>query len=205
MRSIEERNELIEKHLDLAKNLAGRRFRTVHQTVQFGELLSAAYFGLIDAAKKFDAGKVNPEAGNPFEAYAKCRILGEMNDYLRSCNWGTRNNPQHLVSLEQDAYSSSSGTGRFDESSKLSDTCSSDDRPAIDVLNGEELFAKIIRSLSKRDRKVFQLYYLHGLTMKEVAGCLNLSESRVSQIISKDTDRLRLVWDGRSHYLWSEI
>jgi len=204
MRSIEERNAIIEEHLALAKNLASQRFKTVHPTVQLGELLSAAYYGLLDAADRFDESKVNPKAKRPFEAYARSRIHGEMNDYLRSCNWGTRSDPQYLVSLDRRAYSSAHSNERFDEASSLGDMCASEDRPVADKLNSEELFNKIIRSLPKREKRVFQLRYLYGLTMKEIAQCVDLSESRVSQILSQSTEHLHSVWGDRSQFLWEE-
>ena len=120
MRSIEERNGIIEQHLKLAKRLTDKRYKTVHRSVVYGDLLSAAYSGLLDAAEKFNDTKVNPQAKNPFEAYAAQRIIGEMNDYLRSCNWGTRGRPQHLMSLDREAYSANSSHSYRD-----SEDCSS--------------------------------------------------------------------------------
>ena len=209
MRSIEERNIIVEQHIQLATRLAERRYKSVHRSVVFGDLLSAAYSGLIDAATKFNQDLVNPQAKRPFEAYAAQRIAGEMNDYLRSCNWGTRGNPQRLMSLEREAYPNVGGNvhnwGEGGHSPKVSDTCMSNERTVVDHLNGEELFDKVIRCLPHRDKWVFRLRFLAGLTMKEVADVVEISESRVSQILSQDTEYLRFIWTGKIDELWGEI
>src|SRR5574343_410081 len=100
MRNIAQRNDLVEKHMFLATKMAQTRHRSVNCSVQLDDLISAAYIGLIDAAEKYDIGKANEKALCPFIAYARTRIAGEMNDYLRSCNCGGRNNPQRMLSLD---------------------------------------------------------------------------------------------------------
>ena len=42
-----------------------------------------------------------------------------------------------------------------------------------------------IKSLNERDRKIINLYYFKELKLKDIAELINLSESRVSQILSK--------------------
>jgi RNA polymerase sigma factor for flagellar operon FliA len=207
MRSIEERNGLVVEHLKLAKRLTDQRYKTVHRSVLYGDLLSAAYAGLLDAAERYNEVKANPQSKKPFEAYASRRIIGEMNDYLRSCNWGTRNHPQYLLSLEREAYQNNGQgqSGDVEHVARISDLCVADERSVVDELNGEELFNKVIRSLPKREKKVFRLRYLYGLTMKEVADLVGISESRVSQILSQNTEYLRGLWSERADELWEEV
>ncbi len=201
MRSIEERNALVEEHLDLAEHLARLRHRSVHRTVQLGELLSAAYEGLLDAANKFDTNKVNAKAKYPFRCYARTRITGEMNDYLRSCNWGTRGK-------HRKAHSIDTVPGYYDDGGQvvtLREVLPARERPAIDELNGRELFNKLIRSLPKREKMVFKLRFLNSLTMKEVAKVVGISESRVSQILSQNKLFLKDVWGSKLYELWDEV
>ncbi len=201
MRSIEERNALVEEHLGLAETLAGRRHRNVHRTVQLGELLSAAYEGLLDAANKFDANKVNARAKHPFRCYATTRIIGEMNDYLRSCSWGTRGNHRKAHSIDTvPSYYKDGG-----QVVTLREVLPARERSPIDQLNGRELFDKLIRSLPRREKMVFKLRFLNSLTMKQVAEVVGISESRVSQILSQNTMFLRDVWEGKLHELWNEV
>lgn len=201
LRSVTDRNILIEKHLDLAKNLAKKRYQKVNNTVQCEELESAAYEGLIDAATKFDPNRIHPLAKKPFEAYASRRIIGQMTDYLRVCNWGTRSHPQHVVSLENKAYANTNQNVIM----TLSETLTSKETNAVDSLNGPELFEKLIKGLSERDREVFRMRYIENLNMYDIGQLLDLSESRVSQILSTNKRYLINVWNQRLSELWDEV
>lgn len=76
--TIEERNELVINYIPLANKIANQKNKLTPKCVSLEELKSAAYFGLLDAANKF-----NPEANCSFATYAKFRIIGEIKDYLR--------------------------------------------------------------------------------------------------------------------------
>lgn len=201
MRDIAERNQLVEQHLSLAENLAKIRHRTVNPCVQYDELLSAAYAGLIDAAGRYNEAKVNELAKFPFVAYARSRIVGEMNDYLRSCNWGSRQNPQKVRSLDRVIYRSDQGQGR---PVYIGDLLYDADDDVVDTVNSDELFEKIIKGLPKMVKSVFRLRYLYNLTMKQVAEKLDISESRVSQIISQHSIYLRSALNSKKEELWDE-
>ncbi len=201
MRTIEERNALVEEHLGLAETCANRRYKSVNRTVQLGELLSAAYEGLIDAANKFDADKVHVRAKQPFRCYATTRITGTMNDYLRSCNWGTRGKHRQAHSIDTTASCYEDGG----QVVTMRETLPSRERHAVDQLNGREIFNKLIRSLPNREKMVFKLRFLNNLTMKQVADVAKISESRVSQILSQNTIFLKDVWKGKLHELWYEV
>lgn len=81
-----EQNNLILKHMHLADKIAQGKKRKLF-TVSYDELQSAAYFGLVEAACKFDDKKAS------FSTFATYRIIGSIQDYLRSLNWGSRNFP----------------------------------------------------------------------------------------------------------------
>lgn len=55
-----------------------------------------------------------------------------------------------------------------------------------------DLLAKAISELPEVDRHVLVLYYFEDLYLKEIGRILGVSESRVSQILSRATARLRL-------------
>jgi RNA polymerase sigma factor (sigma-70 family) len=67
---------LIIDHLPLAEKLASQENMKVFCGLD--EIRSAAYMGLVDAARKFD-----PSRNVPFGAYARTRIVGEIKDHLR--------------------------------------------------------------------------------------------------------------------------
>ncbi len=54
-----------------------------------------------------------------------------------------------------------------------------------------ERMAEEIDKLSEKERQVVTLYYYEELTMKEVAEVLNITESRVSQIHTSATQKLK--------------
>lgn len=65
-------------HLHMARLIAIRVARRLPRHVEIGDVISAAYLGLADAAMRF-----KPERGVPFGAYARRRILGAILDDLR--------------------------------------------------------------------------------------------------------------------------
>ena len=197
--TMQERNQLFEQHKSLAEIEAKRRFRTVARAVVFGDLLSASYEGLLDAATRFDVTKVHESAKQPFECFARPRIRGSMNDFLRTCNWGTRNNPILPTSLEL------SSCDYFDDgSSPLKDALIAHGKGSVDYLNSPELFEKIIRGLPHTVKQIFYLRYVAEMTMREIADHLFLSESRISQILSQHIEYLSAVLEDHRCELWSE-
>lgn len=79
--------ELIHQHLPLARRLARKKSRTI-SCVGYDELESAAFFGLVLAAKNYDSSK-----NICFAAFASFRIKGAIQDYLRELQWGSRSKP----------------------------------------------------------------------------------------------------------------
>lgn len=85
--------KLILENISFAEKLAKFQFKKTPPQVQYDELKSAAYMGLVDAANRYDG------RGN-FKSFASFRILGEIKDYLRSLKWDKNTNI--LTSLSVD-------------------------------------------------------------------------------------------------------
>jgi RNA polymerase sigma factor for flagellar operon FliA len=49
----------------------------------------------------------------------------------------------------------------------------------------------IIRSLNRKEKQIILMYYRDGLTMKQIGGVLQLTESRVCQIHSNVMKKLK--------------
>ncbi len=82
---------------------------------------------------------------------------------------------------------------RNDITTRIANQASSEPSP-FDELQIKELksvISEAISSLSEKEQQVISLYYYDELTLKEIAGVLGLTESRISQIHSKVTIKLR--------------
>lgn len=84
-RSLPARNQLVTDHMNLVKAIARNVAGTLPSHVEIEDLVQAGYFGLIDAADRFDLSK-----GIAFPTYAKFRIRGAVLDYLRTQDWASR-------------------------------------------------------------------------------------------------------------------
>jgi RNA polymerase sigma factor for flagellar operon FliA len=95
-----------------------------------------------------------------------------------------------LISLEEIGQ----GPASEDRSSLLDALLTRQDQDPLEVLNLQDLkkaLALAIDELPEKERLVLSLYYFDELTMKEVGKVLNLTESRISQLHTQATLRLR--------------
>ena len=106
-RSLEARDELILAYVPLVKYVAGRVSVGLPSNVDFDDLVSYGFFGLVDAIEKFD-----PDRGVKFETYAVARIRGAVIDGLRSIDWVPRSIRQKAKELENTVASLEAKLGR---------------------------------------------------------------------------------------------
>jgi RNA polymerase sigma factor for flagellar operon FliA len=96
-------------------------------------------------------------------------------------------NPTAMLSLTEDARDDDGeGGGRMLD--LVCDERADDPRAAQQQRMVKDV---LFRSLNEKERIVIQYYYYEGLSMREIAGMLKLTESRVCQIHSKVIRRLR--------------
>jgi RNA polymerase sigma factor for flagellar operon FliA len=164
---IAERNKLIEKYLPLAKKLAKDRKKTIPNYISLDDLVSVAYYGLVDAASKYNSSKCS------FGFYAKLRISGELCDYLREICRDSSRYGTSLNACTEDGYS----LGETIESS--TEKCS------------KEFFEDVVKNLFGVDKIVFSLYYEKNMTLKEIGCEIGVSEGRVSQILTKGKEIIK--------------
>jgi RNA polymerase sigma factor for flagellar operon FliA len=118
----------------------------------------------------------DPEMANDFEM--------SMEDYQKLRREAT---PTSVLSLTDDSGGDDSEGGRMID---LIGDKAAGDAPRTEQQRRDvrDLFFK---SLNQKERIVIQYYYYEGLSMREIAGMLRLTESRVCQIHSKVIKRLR--------------
>lgn len=69
-------------------------------------------------------------------------------------------------------------------------TVSREDNP-FDAANRKDLVDIITGQLGEKERSILQMYYIQGLTLREIGKALSITESRVCQIHSNVIKRLR--------------
>lgn len=82
---VDDQSRLVEQHATLAKRIAYHMLARLPASVQVEDLIQAGMIGLLEAAKKFDAGK-----GASFETFVGIRIRGAMLDEVRKGDWAPR-------------------------------------------------------------------------------------------------------------------
>ncbi|MBU2323258.1 MAG: RNA polymerase sigma factor FliA, partial [Gammaproteobacteria bacterium] len=78
-------HQLIERYGPLVKRIAYHLLARLPASVQVDDLIQAGMIGLLEASKKYDAGK-----GASFETFAGIRIRGSMLDEVRKGDWAPR-------------------------------------------------------------------------------------------------------------------
>lgn len=73
----------------------------------------------------------------------------------------------------------------------LADVESEDPEKSYMMENLKARLVNLLKDLPERERLILALYYYENLTLVEIGQVLNISESRVSQIMSKSLDNLR--------------
>lgn len=131
-----------------------------------GELLSAAFEGLIDAAVRW-----RPEDGVTFQGYARKRIRGEIVD-----DWRRRNGRRGGKLLYPFPV---------DDDGEVIESVLAVEDPGFERVNDAVAAASIVRDLAPklRDADRFMVTELgRGSTLTEVGARLGVSESRVCQV-----------------------
>ncbi|MBQ3671589.1 MAG: RNA polymerase sigma factor WhiG [Treponema sp.] len=90
------RETLIRKYMPLVKYVAGRVSVGLPKSMEFEDLVSFGYFGLIDAVSKYDLDK-----NVKFKTYAVTRIYGSIYDEMRNLDWVPRSVRQKAREIEQ--------------------------------------------------------------------------------------------------------
>lgn len=181
----------------------------------FDDLWSAGAVGLLDASRRFD-----PARDIRFESFAEHRIRGAMIDELRRLDHLPRRLRSDLDAIAAARETLGAALGREPTLEELAEKVgievselgemeglsqpplpladdaplAGDDLPADERLAKAEEHAKVtaaVAGLPERLQLVMSLLYAEGLTNKEVAQVMGISEARVSQLHSDAVKKLR--------------
>jgi RNA polymerase sigma factor for flagellar operon FliA len=216
--ALERRDQLIHEYHEFVETVVIRLSRAMRlPSALKDEFVSAGYFGLIEAASRFDSSR-----GPDFRSYAFLRIRGAIIDYIRSSCDPSGQAHRTLQALEaaqelrelfvaRRAHAESSGdkaeAGRlYLERSALAFALAQiSDRRADelrhDLLNPEQILQRkrqsekirlIVATLPEKERTIIEQYYFHDRKFVDVAAQFaGLSKSWVSRLHDRALEILR--------------
>jgi RNA polymerase sigma factor for flagellar operon FliA len=207
--------ELVKRHLQMIERQARRISARTGHLVEPGDLFAAGALGLLEARRRFDASR-----GVKFETFAEHRVRGAMTDELRNLDHLPRRLRAETDKIQKAKRKLSHERGREVGTDELAEALnqSSEDVAALQALvepslsltpelpvvaqqqSADELLeqaeqkrrlADAIAELPARLSLVMSLYYVEGLTYREIAEALEVTEARVCQIHSQAVKELK--------------
>jgi RNA polymerase sigma factor (sigma-70 family) len=170
----DQRDALILAHRGLVRGVARSLKKILPMHISFEELCGYGYIALVISAERFD-----PSRGVSFRAYATRRISGEMRDFMRKDNIAPRSAytkdgdpPPQMISIFEDYGSDRDFLDVLEDRSPT----------VLDRLTRSELPDSLVRSLCEVDHRILLECFIKERTVKDVAGELGLSSTRVWQI-----------------------
>lgn len=174
----EEQDRLILEHLELVRILVSRYRNLLPRWIERDELEAAGYLGLVQAAKRYD-----PSSRAKFSNFASSRILGEMKDYLRQLDHVSRGFRERARrdNLPVPRQMSFADLRLEDES----DYEHGGDPAALayDPEPLDDYVESILSRLRPRERAIILWKFAYGITQREIAKTLGLTEARISSIV----------------------
>ena len=213
------KDELITNYMPAVKAMAYRLKERLPSSVEFNDLVSVGYEELVKLSHRYD-----PKKNDNFWGYANKRIYGAMLDFLRSIDTLSRGDRKLVKDIdkiiseyvnEHDVQPSNEYLSEVlgIDVEKIKKARVADEiysvMPIEEQMNyyenvtrkieEEELIEtikSILKTLSKKEQLIIQLYYFEEFSLKEIAEILDISESRVSQIHKKIIEKLRKKLNG---------
>ena len=176
------REKLVELHLPLVRALA-RRYANRGERLE--DLVQVGSIGLLEAIDRFD-----PERGSDLASYAVPTITGVIRRHLRDRSTVVRL-PRPLAEQVRAPICLSLVEGDGAESNSALHV-----EGAFDASEERLLLAAGFRTLAARERRILHLHFFAGLSQKEVAREVGLSQIQVSRLIRVSLERMRAALDA---------
>lgn len=209
--------ELIRRHASIIERCARSIATKSGGLTSVEDLWSAGALGLVEAARRFDAGR-----GVKLETFLERRVRGAMLDELRRADHLPRRLRQRVSELKTTRQRLLASFGREPERAELASALGvdieeveaiegvleppmsfgpehenvlSDEGEPVELDAGLEVGALLeaIDALPERLRVLLSLRYVEGMTLREIASVLDVSEPRVSQLHQGALAKLRAV------------
>lgn len=204
-------------HLNLVKRVASHFRSRLPAAIEINDLIQAGIVGLIEALSSYDAERGNDfetfaklrirgamldeirRASWAPRSTVKVAVQARQAEARLANETGVAPTHRQIAAelgMDVDRYHKLRGRNQgLAESTTLEDVeFASDDASPEDRVNEQQVVARIrdgIAALNEREKLVVALYYDEELTLKEIGAVLDVSESRVSQILTAIAGKLR--------------
>ncbi|HEX6021309.1 MAG TPA: sigma-70 family RNA polymerase sigma factor [Solirubrobacter sp.] len=212
-----DRDELIERHLPLARHLA-RRYAAGSDR---DDLEQVASLGLVKAVDRYD-----PSRGFAFASFAVPTILGEIKRYFRDLGWSVRP-PRELQELsarmESVVEELTAELGRSPTTAEIAERCdvseervveartidtahfalsldvdTSSDEPGFERAEDAADLQRLLDTLTPRERVILRLRFEEDMVQRDIGALLGISQMQVSRLIRQATAKLRQAAESQS-------
>lgn len=204
------------QYLPAVKAMAYRLKERLPSSIDVSELISIGAEEIIKLARRY-----NESLNDSFWGYAKKRVYGSMLDYLRSLDMVSRTDRKILKDMERivldfiaefdveptDEYLAELLGEDIEKVRKarysteiyslmpLDEQIQAFEQPstATSVQQEEilEIVQDILSKMNEREQLIIQLYFFEELNLKEISEILEITESRISQIIKTVIKKIR--------------
>lgn len=204
------------QYLPAVKAMAYRLKERLPSSIDVSELISIGAEEIIKLARRY-----NESLNDSFWGYAKKRVYGSMLDYLRSLDMVSRTDRKILKDMERivldyiaefdeeptDEYLAEVLDEEIEKIRKarystevysmmpLDEQIQAFEQPSTvaSVQQDEiiEIIRDILSKMGEREQLIIQLYYFEELNLKEISEILEITESRISQIIKTVVKKIR--------------
>ena len=214
-------------YLPLVQRIARRLARRLPPHVCVEDLISAGVVGLLEAMQRFDTQRAT-EFASYAEFRIKGAILDELRrgDMMaRDARTEMKRIESVMAELSQHSGCAPSEemlaqalgvtlavlhrkleklapvrVSSFDDLENLAPSVHSSPFEAVNQQETRALLAQSIEKLSERQRQVLHLYYIEELTLRDIGKVLEVTESRICQILAAATLQLRVFLKERKFY-----
>src|SRR5437870_1604692 len=141
------REELVERFLPLARQLA-RRYQRTNEPLD--DLVQVASVGLVKAIDRFD-----PERGTAFSTYAVPTILGELKRYFRDSGWAVhvpRGMQERVMKLDTAAQELHRRTGRSPSPKELASELELTEEEVLEAMEAASAYDAVSLEQQKGDQ-----------------------------------------------------
>jgi len=209
-------DQLAVQYLPAVKAMAYRLKERLPSNVDVSDLVSIGAEEIIKLARRYDES-----VNDSFWGYAKKRIYGAMLDYLRSLDVISRGDRRLIKEIEKRSLEYIAEHDEEPSDEYLAEVMGeeiakikkaryateiyslmpldeqlpvfSDSSTASHVAEDEliEIIKGLLSEMNEREQLIIQLYYFEELNLKEISEVLEITESRISQIIKAIIRKIR--------------